>query len=52
MEQKTRWFRYCTEDAKAAQAELDQLADQGWELVELGFSPLSSATRMIPVAAG
>ena len=37
MEQKTRWFRYCTEDAKAAQAELDQLADQGWELVELGI---------------
>ena len=28
----TRWFRYTVEDAKAAQAELDQLADNGWEL--------------------
>lgn len=32
-----RWFRYTAEDAKAAQAELDELADQGWELAELGI---------------
>ena len=32
-----RWFRYTVEDAKAAQAELDQLADNGWELAELGI---------------
>ena len=33
----TRWFRYAAEDVKAAQAELDELADQGWELAELGI---------------
>ena len=33
----TRWFRYAIEDAKAAQAELDQRAEQGWELEEVGF---------------
>lgn len=33
----TRWFRYTIEDVKAAQAELDELADQGWELAELGI---------------
>ena len=33
----TRWFRYTAEDVKAAQAELDELADQGWELAELGI---------------
>lgn len=33
----TRWFRYTAEDAKAAQAELDELAGQGWELAELGI---------------
>lgn len=32
-----RWFRYTAEDAKAAQAELDELADEGWELAELGI---------------
>lgn len=32
-----RWFRYVPEDAKAAQAELDRLADEGWELVEFGI---------------
>lgn len=32
-----RWFRYQAEDAKAAQAELDRLADGGWELVEFGL---------------
>ena len=34
---RLRWFRYAAEDAKAAQAELDELADQGWELAELGI---------------
>lgn len=34
---RLRWFRYTAEDAKAAQAELDELADQGWELAELGI---------------
>ena len=34
---RLRWFRYTAEDAKAAQAELDELADQGWELTELGI---------------
>lgn len=34
---RLRWFRYAAEDAKAAQAELDALADQGWELAELGI---------------
>ena len=33
----TRWFRYTAEDVKAAQAELDELADRGWELAELGI---------------
>ena len=33
----TRWFRYAIEDAKAAQAELDQRAEQGWELEEVGL---------------
>ena len=33
----TRWFRYTIEDAKAAQAELDQWAEQGWELEEVGL---------------
>ena len=33
----TRWFRYTIEDAKAAQAELDQRAEQGWELEEVGL---------------
>ena len=32
-----RWFRYTVEDTKAAQAELDRLADGGWELAELGI---------------
>lgn len=32
-----RWFRYAAEDVKAAQAELDRMADQGWELEELGL---------------
>lgn len=32
-----RWFRYAAEDVKAAQAELDELAEQGWELAELGI---------------
>ncbi|MEQ2456070.1 DUF2812 domain-containing protein [Flavonifractor hominis] len=32
-----RWFRYTAEDAKAAQAELDEWAEQGWELAELGI---------------
>ena len=36
-ESKIRWFRYTAEDAKAAQAELDELADGGWELAELGL---------------
>ena len=36
-EKMTRWFRYTAEDVKAAQAELDELADQGWELAELGI---------------
>lgn len=36
-ENMTRWFRYTAEDVKAAQAELDELADQGWELAELGI---------------
>ena len=27
-----RWFRYTVEDAKAAQAELDEQAERGWEL--------------------
>ena len=36
-EKVTRWFRYTAEDVKAAQAELDELADQGWELAELGI---------------
>lgn len=34
---RPRWFRYTAEDAKAAQAELDELAGQGWELAELGI---------------
>ena len=34
---RLRWFRYTAEDAKAAQAELDELADGGWELAELGI---------------
>ena len=34
---RTRWFRYAAEDAKAAQAELDELAARGWELEEVGF---------------
>lgn len=33
----TRWFHYTIEDAKAAQAELDQRAEQGWELEEVGL---------------
>ena len=36
-EKKTRWFRYAAEDAKAAQAELDELGARGWELEEVGF---------------
>ena len=36
-EKMTRWFRYTAEDVKAAQAELDELAEQGWELAELGI---------------
>ena len=36
-EKMTRWFRYTIEDVKAAQAELDELADQSWELAELGI---------------
>ena len=36
-EKKTRWFRYTAEDAKAAQAELDRQAAEGWELEEVGF---------------
>lgn len=36
-EKKTRWFRYIAEDAKAAQAELDRQAAEGWELEEVGF---------------
>ncbi len=36
-ENMTRWFRYTAEDVKAAQAELDELAEQGWELAELGI---------------
>lgn len=34
---RTRWFHYNTEDARAAQAELDELADKGWELEEVGL---------------
>lgn len=34
---RLRWFRYAAEDVKAAQTELDALADQGWELAELGI---------------
>ena len=46
-DKRIRWFHYSTEDAKAAQAELDQLAAEGWELAELGlltatFRPASS----------
>ena len=33
----TRWFRYAVEDARAAQAELDELAGRGWELEDVGF---------------
>ena len=36
-EKKTRWFRYIAEDAKAAQAELDRQAAEGWELEEVGL---------------
>lgn len=36
-ERRTRWFHYSVEDAKAAQAELDELAAEGWELEELGL---------------
>ena len=32
-----RWFRYTVEDAKAAQAELDEQAERGWELEEVGL---------------
>ena len=32
-----RWFSYVPEDVKAAQAELDWLADEGWELAEIGI---------------
>ena len=31
-----RWFRYTVEDAKAAQAELDEQAERGWELLLTG----------------
>ena len=34
---RVRWFHYTVEDAKAAQAELDELAEQGWELEEVGL---------------
>ena len=34
---RTCWFAYSAEDAKAAQAELDELAASGWELEELEF---------------
>ena len=33
----TRWFHYAIEDARAAQAELDELAGRGWELEDVGF---------------
>lgn len=33
----TRWFRYTIEDARAAQAELEQRAERGWELEEVGL---------------
>lgn len=38
-ERETRalWFAYQLEDAKAAQAELDRQAAEGWELEELGL---------------
>lgn len=34
---RIRWFHYSAEDAKAAQAELEELAREGWELEELGL---------------
>jgi len=37
-ETRTVWFAYQLEDAKAAQAELDRLAEEGWELAELGLA--------------
>ena len=36
-ERKKIWFRYRPEDAKAAQAELDRLAEEGWELEKMGW---------------
>ncbi len=32
-----RWLRYSVEDAKAAQAALDEMAAAGWELEEIGL---------------
>lgn len=47
-EKQTRWFRYTAEDAKAAQAELDELASQGWELIELGIFTAAFRRSMRP----
>ena len=44
-----RWFRYTVEDAKAAQAELDEQAERGWELEEVG---LFTTGRSAPAPAG
>ena len=35
-----RWFSYLPEDGKAAQAELDRLAEAGWMLTEM-MGPLA-----------
>lgn len=45
---RLRWFRYTAEDAKAAQAELDELASQGWELAELGIFTASFRRSEVP----
>lgn len=47
-----RWFRYTVEDAKAAQAELDEQAERGWELEEVGLFTAPSGVRSAPAGAG
>ena len=47
-----RWFRYTVEDAKAAQAELDEQAERGWELEEVGLFTATFRRAERPRGAG
>lgn len=47
-----RWFRYTVEDAKAAQAELDEQAERAGSWRRWGCLPPPSGVRSAPAGAG